>query len=106
MEEALPGMEADKSDIVLMDLGLPGMSGLEGIRRLKQANPARHLVALTVYEDDDRIFEAPSCRFTPSPKPSPRPSATASSADTDLLDQGIVVQPWPPHDVWERRQSR
>jgi DNA-binding NarL/FixJ family response regulator len=41
-----------------MDLGLPGMSGLEGIRRLKQSNPARHLVALTIYEDDDRIFEA------------------------------------------------
>jgi DNA-binding NarL/FixJ family response regulator len=58
MEEALPAMEADQADIVLMDLGLPGMSGLEGIRRLKQANPARHLVALTIYEDDHRIFEA------------------------------------------------
>jgi DNA-binding NarL/FixJ family response regulator len=58
MEEALQAIEADPADIVLMDLGLPGMSGLEGIRRLKQANPARHLVALTVYEDDDRIFEA------------------------------------------------
>jgi DNA-binding NarL/FixJ family response regulator len=58
MEEALPAMVATQPDIVLMDLGLPGMSGLEGIRRLKQAHPLLRLVALTVYEDDDRIFEA------------------------------------------------
>jgi DNA-binding NarL/FixJ family response regulator len=58
MEEALAGMPAVAADIVLMDLGLPGMSGLEGIRRLKERYPALHLVALTVYEDDDRIFEA------------------------------------------------
>jgi DNA-binding NarL/FixJ family response regulator len=58
MEEALSAMSAVPVDIVLMDLGLPGMSGLEGIRRLKQRHPQLHLVALTVYEDDDRIFEA------------------------------------------------
>jgi DNA-binding NarL/FixJ family response regulator len=51
-------VESGKPIVELMDLGLPGMSGLEGIRRLKEASPARHLVALTVYEDDDRIFEA------------------------------------------------
>ena len=58
MEDALTGLSTVPGDIVLMDLGLPGMSGLEGIRRLKQRHPQLHLVALTVYEDDDRIFEA------------------------------------------------
>jgi DNA-binding NarL/FixJ family response regulator len=58
MEEALPAVEPGRADIVLMDLGLPGMSGLEGIRRFKERYPGLHLVALTVYEDDERIFEA------------------------------------------------
>ena len=41
-----------------MDLALPGMSGIDGIRVIKDRHPTLKLVALTVYEDDDRIFEA------------------------------------------------
>jgi len=58
MEEALPVLEKDSADVVLVDLGLPGMSGTEGIRRLKASRPALLTVVLTVYEDDDRIFDA------------------------------------------------
>ena len=58
VEEALPAISAQAVDLVLMDLGLPGMSGLEGIRVLKERRPLVHVVALTVYEDDDRIFDA------------------------------------------------
>ena len=58
VEEALPALTPGSVDIVLMDLGLPGMSGIEGIRIIKERHPAMKLVALTVYEDDDRIFEA------------------------------------------------
>jgi DNA-binding NarL/FixJ family response regulator len=58
MEDALPVLTPGYADIVLMDLGLPGVSGLEGIRRLKLTDPDLRLVALTVYEDDDRVFEA------------------------------------------------
>jgi DNA-binding NarL/FixJ family response regulator len=58
MEEALPALTPRSVDIVLMDLALPGMSGIEGIRVLRERDPALKLVALTVYDDDDRIFEA------------------------------------------------
>jgi DNA-binding NarL/FixJ family response regulator len=58
MEDALPALKPGRADIVLMDLGLPGLSGLEGIRRLKEIDPELRLVALTVYEDDARVFEA------------------------------------------------
>ncbi len=58
MEDALAAMRPGLADIVLMDLGLPGMSGLEGIRRLRGVDPDLRLIALTVYEDDDRVFEA------------------------------------------------
>ncbi len=58
MEEALAGISRDLPDVVLVDLGLPGMSGIEGIRILKARFPAMQLLVLTIYDDDDRIFDA------------------------------------------------
>jgi DNA-binding NarL/FixJ family response regulator len=58
VEEAFAAIDTLRADIVLMDLGLPGMSGIDGIRRLKASRPDLRLMALTVYEDDGRIFEA------------------------------------------------
>jgi len=58
VEEALPALTPAHVDIVLMDLALPGLSGIEGIRIINERYPALKLVALTIYEDDDRIFEA------------------------------------------------
>jgi DNA-binding NarL/FixJ family response regulator len=58
MEPALAAVHPSAVDIVLMDLGLPGMSGLDGIRVLKARHPDLRIVALTVYEDTDRIFDA------------------------------------------------
>jgi DNA-binding NarL/FixJ family response regulator len=43
---------------VLLDIGLPGMSGIAGIGKLKEANPNLTVLILTVYDDDNRIFEA------------------------------------------------
>jgi len=45
-------------EVVLIDLGLPGMSGIEGIQRLKERYPQLLLLVLTVFDDDARIFEA------------------------------------------------
>ena len=58
MEPALTGIERHPTDVVLIDLGLPGMSGTDGIRLLKQRHPGLPLVVLTIYDDDDRIFQA------------------------------------------------
>src|SRR5262245_10582311 len=58
MEEALDRIAADTPDVVLCDIGLPGMSGIEGIRILKERHPRLSLLMLTVYDDDDRIFDA------------------------------------------------
>jgi DNA-binding NarL/FixJ family response regulator len=58
MEEALAGLARHPPHVALVDLGLPGMSGLEGIRALKSRFPDLLVLVLTVYDDDERIFEA------------------------------------------------
>jgi DNA-binding NarL/FixJ family response regulator len=58
MEDALAGIGDELPQVVLVDIGLPGMSGIEGIRRLKERHPEMNLLVLTVYDDDDRIFDA------------------------------------------------
>jgi DNA-binding NarL/FixJ family response regulator len=58
VEEVLPRIGADLPDVVLIDLGLPGKSGIEGIRLLKESYPKLVLVVLTVFDDDRRVFEA------------------------------------------------
>jgi DNA-binding NarL/FixJ family response regulator len=58
MEEALAAMTLATPDIALVDIGLPGMSGIEGVRRLKAGWPQLPVVMLTVYGDNDSVFEA------------------------------------------------
>src|SRR5262249_9637665 len=58
MEEALDKIGSDLPDGVLVDIGLPGMSGVEGVRVLKERYPHLVLLMQTVYEDDERIFDA------------------------------------------------
>lgn len=58
MEEALETFPARPADLALVDIELPGMSGLEGIRILRERYPKMLLLMLTVYDDNERIFEA------------------------------------------------
>jgi len=58
MEEALEKIPRQLPDVVLSDIGLPGISGIEGVRALKQRFPDLLVLMLTVYDDDERIFDA------------------------------------------------
>lgn len=57
-EAALEVLPRDRPDVVLMDINLPGMNGVECVRRLKQLAPQMQVVMLTVYEDTENIFNA------------------------------------------------
>ena len=58
VEEALARIARDVPDVVLSDIGLPGMSGIEGVRLLKERYPHMLFLILSVYDDDERVFDA------------------------------------------------
>jgi len=55
---ALAGLPNDNSDVVLMDINMVGMDGIECVERLKATQPDIQIVMLTVYEDTEKIFRA------------------------------------------------
>jgi DNA-binding NarL/FixJ family response regulator len=58
MEEALAALGPETPDVALLDIELPGMSGIDGVRRLKQRFPSIQILMLTVFADNDHVFEA------------------------------------------------
>ena len=57
-EDAIRGIAKHAADVVLMDINLPGMNGIECTRLLKQYHPEMQIMMCTVYEDDENIFKA------------------------------------------------
>jgi DNA-binding NarL/FixJ family response regulator len=57
-EEAISKLPAEAPDVVLMDINLPRMSGIECVRKLKTLVPSAQIMMLTVYEDSDKIFDS------------------------------------------------
>ncbi len=57
-EDALKDLPTVKPDVVLMDINLPGMNGVECVRQLKKIAPQIQVMMLTVYEDTENIFDA------------------------------------------------
>jgi DNA-binding NarL/FixJ family response regulator len=57
-EEALESLPNVKPDVVLMDIRLPKMSGIECVARLKEIMPSVQIIIVTVYEDSEKIFRA------------------------------------------------
>lgn len=58
MEQALAAIRHHPPSVVLTDIGLSGMDGIEGVKRIKEMFPQMTVLILSVYQDDDRIFHA------------------------------------------------
>ena len=92
MEEALDKISADLPDVVLADIGLPGMSGIEGVRLLKERHPSLILLMLTVYEDDERIFDA-LCAGASGYLVKKTPPARLLESIKEAMDGGAPMSP-------------
>lgn len=57
-EKAIRNLKKDSPEIILMDLQLPGMSGIAGIAEIKKRNPQIKIVVITVFEESSKVFEA------------------------------------------------
>ena len=62
-EAALRGIPLEKPDVVLVDINLPGMSGIECVSKLKLQLPALQVLMLTTYEESDLIFTLKTISF-------------------------------------------
>lgn len=57
-EEAISNFNRDKPEIVLMDIELPGMNGIQGAKHIKDKYPYTEIIMVSVYEDSELVFEA------------------------------------------------
>jgi DNA-binding NarL/FixJ family response regulator len=58
-EEALKALESfEPPEVILLDIGLPGMSGVEGVKQFKAASPSTYLIMLTIHDDSTNVFNA------------------------------------------------
>ena len=73
-ESALLKLPQEKPAVVLMDINLPGLNGIECVRQLKTSLTDTQFVMLTVYEDPDHIFKALTAGAPDCPAPAPRPA--------------------------------
>jgi DNA-binding NarL/FixJ family response regulator len=58
VESALPKLAADEPQVILLDIELPGMRGVDAIPKLKTLLPRTHILMLTVYDNEDNVFKA------------------------------------------------
>ena len=57
-ESAIENVEDELPDVILMDIGLPGMSGIDGIKIIKERRPDIDIIVLTIHENDQYVFDA------------------------------------------------
>jgi DNA-binding NarL/FixJ family response regulator len=92
VETALARIAHDNPDIILTDLGLPGMSGIEGISKFRSMFPDIPIIALTIYDNDDQIFSA-LCNGANGYLLKNTPPARLLDALQEALDGGSPISP-------------
>jgi DNA-binding NarL/FixJ family response regulator len=92
MEEALRRVEGTEVDLILTDIGLPRMDGIEGTHRLREKFPELPIVVLTVHGEDDKIFRA-LCAGANGYLLKDTPPARIIEALKEVLDGGAPMSP-------------
>ena len=92
-EDALVALSAgDGPAVIISDIGLPGMSGIEGIARIRDLSPATRVIVLTVYDDHQKVFDA-ICAGASGYLLKNSIEKTLQTAIHDVLNGGAPVSP-------------
>jgi len=89
-EDGLKNITPDRFDVVIMDIKLPGMSGIDCTRKLKQQFPELRIMMCTVFEDEEKIFNAISAGANGYILKRTEPQALIRSI-RDLMDGGAPI---------------
>lgn len=92
MEDALAGIGMNPPRVALVDIGLPGLNGIDGVRILRERYPSIAAVLLTVFKDDDRIFQA-ICAGACGYLLKKTPPARLLDAIREIAEGGAVMSP-------------
>ncbi len=92
METALAQIEIDKVDLVLTDIGLPRMNGIEGTKILREKYPDLPIVVLTVHNENEKIFQA-LCAGANGYLLKNTPPAQIIQALTEVISGGAPMSP-------------
>ncbi len=92
-EEALLALKSGKGpEVILSDIGLPGMNGIEGIQKIRALSPVTHIIMLTVHDDHDKIFKA-ICAGASGYLLKNSSRQTITTAIHDVLNGGAPMHP-------------
>ncbi len=92
-EDALTAIQSEAApEIMLLDLGLPGISGLDGLKRFKSLAPTMRIIIVTSFDDHDRIFRA-ICAGASGYLLKSAPFATITQAVHEVLGGGAPMSP-------------
>jgi DNA-binding NarL/FixJ family response regulator len=92
-EAALEVLKADLAPhVILLDVGLPGMSGIEGIGRIKAHAPETHILMLTMFDDHDKVFRS-ICAGASGYLLKTSPKQKIADAIREVLDGGAPMNP-------------
>lgn len=58
LSQLMRDIDASRPDVIVMDIQMPGMNGIEGVRAIKARHPAAQILMQTVFDDDDKVFDA------------------------------------------------
>jgi DNA-binding NarL/FixJ family response regulator len=97
-EEALQGLREPPPDVLLLDINLPGMPGSEAVRHFHDRNPGMAILMLTLYDDEERIFES-LCNGASGYLLKKTPPAKLLEAIREARDKGAPMSPEIAHKV-------
>lgn len=97
-EQALRGIGSPPPDVLLLDINLPGMPGSEAVRLFHERHPSMAILMLTLYEDEERIFES-LCNGASGYLLKKTPPARLLDAIREARENGAPLSPEIAHKV-------